>query len=169
MRAREALVLATRQHARTAMQKVQQRPASTFVNIEGNAIATDVFVIHACDDRCANDVIATHLDRPKAVGVDSESQTLAIKKFSRSQRWRLIGARQNRFFGRIATTDSQGPSSVVTMNFDPRSAIDARLRALIATATTSIATATTSIATATTVKASRYGTLRCRASLSGDR
>jgi hypothetical protein len=88
------------------MQKLQQRPASAFVNIEGNACAADVFVIHAHDDRCAVDVIATHRDGSKAACADSESQNLAIKKFSRSQRWRLIGARQNRFFGRIAGTDS---------------------------------------------------------------
>jgi hypothetical protein len=63
------------------MQKVQQRPASTFVNIEGNACAADVFVIHSHDDRCAIDVIATHRDRSKAACADSESQYLAIKKF----------------------------------------------------------------------------------------
>jgi hypothetical protein len=97
------------------MQKVQQRPTSVFVNIEENACAIDVFAIHARDGRCTIDVIATHRDRPKAVCVDSESQLLAIKKFSWSQRLRLIGARQNRFFGRIAATDSQGPLSVVTM------------------------------------------------------
>jgi hypothetical protein len=88
------------------MQKVQQRPASTFVNIEGNACAADVFAIHDRHDRCAIDLIATHMDRSKAAFADSESQTLATKKFSWSQRWRLIGARQNRFFGRIADTDS---------------------------------------------------------------
>src|SRR5450631_2056923 len=116
MRAREALRSATHQHARTAMQKVQQRPTSTFVNIEGNACATDVFAIHSFDDRCAIDVIATHRDRSKADRADSESQNLAMKIFSWSQRWRLIGARQNRFFGRIARTDSLGRFSVVTIN-----------------------------------------------------
>jgi hypothetical protein len=89
------------------MQKVQQRSASAFVNIEGNTIATDVFAIHACDGRCTIDVIATHRDHPKAACADSESQILAIKKFSWKQRLRLIGARQNRFFGRIAASDSQ--------------------------------------------------------------
>jgi hypothetical protein len=89
------------------MQKVQQRPASTFVNIEGNTIATDVFAIHACDDRYAIDVVATHRDRPKAACTDSESQILAIKKFSWTQPLRLIGARQNPIFGRIAASDSQ--------------------------------------------------------------
>jgi hypothetical protein len=65
------------------MQKVQQRPTSAFVNIEGNACAADVFMIHAWDDRRAISVIATHRDRPKAACADSESQILAIKKFSR--------------------------------------------------------------------------------------
>jgi hypothetical protein len=53
------------------------------------------------------EVIATHLHPPKAARMDSESQTLAIKKFSPPARQRLIGARQNRIFGRIATTDSR--------------------------------------------------------------
>jgi hypothetical protein len=97
------------------MQKVQQRPTSAFVNIAGNACATDVFAIHACDDRCAIDVIATRRDRPKAACADSESQNLAIKKFSWKRPWRLIDARQNRIFGRIAATDSQTPLSVATM------------------------------------------------------
>jgi len=104
------------------MQKVQQRPTSAFVNIEGNASAVDVFAIHACDDRRAIDVISTHRDRPKPVYADSESQILAIKKFSWKQPWRLIGARQNRIFGRIAASDSLIPLSVVTMIFDPRCA-----------------------------------------------
>jgi hypothetical protein len=90
------------------MQKVQQRPTSAYVNIAGNACAADVFTIHALDDRCAIEVIATHRGRSKVAGADSESQILAIKKFSWSQRGRLIGARQNRFFGRIACADSQG-------------------------------------------------------------
>jgi hypothetical protein len=111
------------------MQKVQQRPTSAFVNIEGNACAADVFAIRACDDRCAIDVIATHRERPNAVGADSESQILAIKKFSRLRRLRLIRARQNRIFGRIAATDSQVGFSAATMIFDPRCAIDARWRA----------------------------------------
>ena len=38
---------------------------------------------------------------------DSESQFLAIKKFSWFLRWRLIAARQNQFFERIAAADSQ--------------------------------------------------------------
>jgi hypothetical protein len=68
------------------MQKVQQRPTSVFVNIEGNACAADVFAIHAFDDRRTIDVIATHRDGSKAVRADSESQNLATKIFSWSQR-----------------------------------------------------------------------------------
>jgi hypothetical protein len=89
-----------------SMQKVPQRPTSAFVNIEGSACAADVSLIHDNNARCVFDVIAAHSRREKAAGMDSESQFLAIKKFSRSQRWRLIGARQNRISGRIATTDS---------------------------------------------------------------
>jgi hypothetical protein len=88
------------------MQKVPQRPTSAFVNIEGNACAADVSLIRDNNDRCVFDVTATQGCREKAAGMDSESQFLAIKKFSWSQRWRLIGARQNRIFGRIATTGS---------------------------------------------------------------
>jgi hypothetical protein len=127
------------------MQKVQQRPASTFVNIEGNACAADVFEIHSRDARCKIDAVDTHRNRSKAVCADSESQALAIKKFSWSRRWRLIGARQNRFFGRIAGTDSQAGFSTAAMDFGSRRAIGARSLALIATATTA--------------KSSRYGTL----------
>lgn len=53
------------------------------------------------------DVVATRRRCEKAVGVDSESQFLAIKKFLWSRRRRLTRARQNRIFGRIATTDSE--------------------------------------------------------------
>jgi hypothetical protein len=38
---------------------------------------------------------------------DSESQFLAIKKFSWFLRWRLITPRQNQFFERIAGADSR--------------------------------------------------------------
>jgi hypothetical protein len=42
------------------MQKVPQRPTSAFVNIEGNACAADVSLIHDNNDGCMFDVIATH-------------------------------------------------------------------------------------------------------------
>jgi hypothetical protein len=42
------------------------------------------------------------LSRHKPYRADSESRSLAIKKFSCSLAWRLIKARQTRFFSRIA-------------------------------------------------------------------
>jgi hypothetical protein len=67
---------------------------------------------HFCDshvaasmrDRCRRD----SRWRLKVRCADSESQFLAIKKFSRPTAARLIAARQNRFFARIAATDSAG-------------------------------------------------------------
>jgi hypothetical protein len=64
------------------MRKVQQGPASTFVNIAGSACAAVVSEIRIIDDRDAIDVVATHRCRAKAARADSESQILAIKKFS---------------------------------------------------------------------------------------
>jgi hypothetical protein len=60
VRAREASPAATPQQVRMSMQKVPQRPTSAFVNIEGNACAADVSLIHDNTDRCAFDVTATH-------------------------------------------------------------------------------------------------------------
>jgi hypothetical protein len=77
-----------------------------------------VFAIHARDRHCIIDACATHSDGLNAHCADSESQILAIKLFSWSQALRLIGARQNRFFGRIAPTDSPGLLSVAAMIFD---------------------------------------------------
>jgi hypothetical protein len=90
------------------MRKVRENAASTNVNIAANAIIKDVFAIHAGRRRCANWVAATHLGRSKSRCADSESRFLAINKFSRQPAWRLIGARQNRIFERIAAADSQG-------------------------------------------------------------
>jgi hypothetical protein len=47
-------------------------------------------------------IIATHRVPPEALCADSESQILAMKKFSRAETSRLIAARQNRIFARIA-------------------------------------------------------------------
>jgi hypothetical protein len=68
------------------MQKVQLRPTPVFVNIEGNACAADVSAIHAFGGRRIIDVIATHRDGSETVRADSESQILAMKIFSWSQR-----------------------------------------------------------------------------------
>jgi len=43
---------------------------------------------------------------------------LAIKKFSRPARQRLIGARQNRIFGRIGATRFAGAALVETTDFE---------------------------------------------------
>jgi hypothetical protein len=64
------------------VQKVQQGPTSSFVNLAGNACTAAISAIHIIDDRHAINVIATHRRRPKAARADSESQILAIKKFS---------------------------------------------------------------------------------------
>jgi hypothetical protein len=101
------------------MRKVQERPASPFVNIAGSDCAAAVSAIRAFDDRRAIDLIATHRCRPKARCVDSESQILAIKKFSQLARRRLIAARQNRIFGRIAAADSQARFFLAAMNWPP--------------------------------------------------
>ena len=47
-------------------------------------------------------IIATHRVPSKASCADSESRILAMKKFSCVETSRLIGARQNRIFARIA-------------------------------------------------------------------
>jgi hypothetical protein len=53
------------------------------------------------------DVVVTLECRFKARFADSESQILAMKKFSCSPASGLIAARQNQFFARIAKSDSQ--------------------------------------------------------------
>jgi hypothetical protein len=117
------------------MRKVQQRPTSTFVNIEGNGCAADVFVIHAHDDRCAVDIIATHRDGSKAVCADSESQNLAIKKFFMVTALASHGRSPKPFFWTNRGYRFGHRFSVVAINFGSRRATDARLRALIITAT----------------------------------
>jgi hypothetical protein len=71
-------------------------------DIAGSDCAAGIFVIHALNDRHAADVVATHRGLPKTHCADSESRFLAIKKFSCSPASRLIVARQNRLFTRIA-------------------------------------------------------------------
>ena len=105
------------------MQKVQQRPTSAFVNIAGNACAAIVFVICVCHAQRAIDVIATHRDSAKGACVDSESRTLATKKFSWLRHKRRVSARQNRIFGRIAGNRFAG---VFRFRRSIAAAIDAR-------------------------------------------
>jgi hypothetical protein len=80
--------------------------AFTIVNIAGSACATGLFVLRAFERSRAIGIVATHRRLSKARRVDSESRFLAIKKFSCLTASRLIGARQNRFFARIAAADS---------------------------------------------------------------
>jgi hypothetical protein len=71
-----------------------------------NTCATRVFDKRAFDDGDAIYSKDADRSRPKTRRADSESRFLAIKKFSSSPASRLIGARQIRFFGRIAVADS---------------------------------------------------------------
>lgn len=114
-RARSAVIASTttRSHAK---QKVQQRSTSAFVNIAGNACGAAIFSIHVFNAQRACDVITPHRRCRKARCANPESGVLAIKKFSWIARKRLIGARQNRTFGRIAVTDSQTRVVVETID-----------------------------------------------------
>src|ERR1700689_2636352 len=93
------------------MRKVRGNAALTFVNMIENPIAEGLFVNHAGDGRGAIDPVASRERGPRTRCADSESPFLAIKKFSCPPASRLIDARQNRFFGRIAPTDSRADSS----------------------------------------------------------
>jgi hypothetical protein len=99
--ARRASIDNTTTHPRNDASSLRKRSAAT-VDIAGNACAAGVFANGAFEDRLAADIIAQLEDRRKAGYVDSESRILAIKKFSCPPASRLIGARQNRFFARIA-------------------------------------------------------------------
>jgi hypothetical protein len=76
--------------------------------IAENDCAAIISAICASIDQHHADVIATGKCLPEARCTDSESRNLAIKKFSCSPASRLIVARQNRIFARIAPADSQG-------------------------------------------------------------
>jgi hypothetical protein len=88
------------------MQVVPENATLPIVNIAGSDCAAGISITHASLDQCAITIIATHPGRLKARCADSESPFLAIKKFSCSAAWRLITARQNRFFAGIAAADS---------------------------------------------------------------
>jgi hypothetical protein len=84
------------------MRIVRENLDSANVKITENACAADVFLTRLqCAQHIAR-IIATHQAQPKALCTDSESQILAMKKFSRAAPSRRIGARQNRIFARIA-------------------------------------------------------------------
>ena len=107
IRMRSARSPATQQCIGATMRAVRENAMQTNVSIAGSACAAGVFVINTFDDRRAFDVAATHRCRLKAYCADSESRFLAIKKFSCPPASRLIVARQNQFFARIAAADSQ--------------------------------------------------------------
>jgi hypothetical protein len=73
-------------------QEVPHRSASAFVDNAGNACATVVSLIRIFHPQHAVGVVVTRTIRPKARRVDSESGVLAMKKFLRKSRQRLIGA-----------------------------------------------------------------------------
>jgi hypothetical protein len=79
---------------------------SAIVNVARNTCAAVVSLIHTSYVRSTIDVVATRRYRRKASLADSESRFLAIKKFSCTTAWRLIAARQTRFFAGIAAADS---------------------------------------------------------------
>jgi hypothetical protein len=78
------------------------RLKSPIIDAARNPCAAGVFETHTFNDWSAKDVIATDQWCLKERVADSESRFLAIKKFLCQPASRLIGARQNRFFARIA-------------------------------------------------------------------
>jgi len=89
------------------MRVVRENTTLSIVNIAGSCCTAGTSALRAFDDRCAIDVIATHRCRSQPRCADSESQFLAMKKFSWQPASRLIVTRQNRFFARIAAADSR--------------------------------------------------------------
>jgi hypothetical protein len=79
-----------------------RKPASANVKITRSDCAAGVSVIHAFNAQHTLDAATQHRSRAKARCADSESSILAIKKFSCPPPSRLIGARQDRIFARIA-------------------------------------------------------------------
>jgi hypothetical protein len=110
------------------MRVVRENTRSAIVNIAGSDCAAGIFVIRAFEDRQVIDVIATHRCQPKVHCADSESRFLAMKKFSCWLASRLIVARQNRFFARIAPADSQCDFLVAMVSYSRRT-LHARSRA----------------------------------------
>jgi hypothetical protein len=85
-----------------AMRIVRENPTSANVKIEESACAADVFFIRVQRAQRVAHLVATHRAQQLALCADSESRILAMKKFSGKDTSRLIGARQNRIFARIA-------------------------------------------------------------------
>jgi hypothetical protein len=74
------------------MQEAPHRSTRALVDNAGNACATAVSLIRIFHPQHAVGVVVTRTIRQKARSVDSESGVLAIKKFLRKSRQRLIGA-----------------------------------------------------------------------------
>jgi hypothetical protein len=89
------------------MRVVRENTMSAIVNIERNTCAAGISLIHTSYADFTIEVVATRRCRQKAPLADSESWFLAIKKFSCTTAWRLIAARQTRFFAEIAAADSR--------------------------------------------------------------
>jgi hypothetical protein len=102
-----ALIDNTMMHSRGDARRAPKRDAGDSRYREKH-LCRSPFRHSLMNDRRAVDVIATDRGRLKARFADSESRFLAIKKFSCEPAWRRLGARQNRFFGRIAAADSRG-------------------------------------------------------------
>jgi hypothetical protein len=71
---------------------------SAKVNVEGSGCTAGISSIGDLIERSATEVVASRLQRLEGRCVDSESQILAIKKFSCLTASRLILARQRGFF-----------------------------------------------------------------------
>jgi hypothetical protein len=105
------------------MRVVRENPTLVFVNIEGNDCAAGISAIHTLSDLRIIGVIATRQTGLEPRCADSESHFLAMKKFSLQPASRLISARQNRFFARIASADSQAQflaEAISHRSFDSR-------------------------------------------------
>jgi hypothetical protein len=89
------------------MRVVRENTMSAIVNVARNTCAAVISLILTSYAHSTIDVVATHRCRQKALRADSESRLLAIKKFSCTTPWRLIAARQTRFFAGIAAADSE--------------------------------------------------------------
>jgi hypothetical protein len=113
------------------MRAARENAAPAIFKIAKSRCAAGIFFIYAFTGGCAVDVAASCQRELKARPADSESRFLAIKKFSCLAASRLISARQNRLFARIAAADSQCDFWLVrrTVARDERSMqVDARTK-----------------------------------------
>jgi hypothetical protein len=99
---RGARASTTSQRARAAMHDARDNMTQAIVDISRNTCAARISDIFIFDDRDTKCIDAPPRCRQKARSADSESQFLAIKIFSSLPASRLIAARQDRLFARIA-------------------------------------------------------------------